>query len=102
MIFLLSIYLYKIDKELIYKYFKFLLLFIICMSGGYNIDDFLVKLVFIIKQFMNEFQIVLYIKIKFVLWKLLCLNDEEIWMFNLLMENIMNFYNIDGDLVQLI
>lgn len=63
---------------------------------------FWVKLVFIIKQFMNEFQIVLYIKIKFVLWKLLCLNDEEIWMFNLLMENIMNFYNIDGDLVQLI
>lgn len=65
---------------------------------------FWVKLVFIIKQFMNEFQIVLYIKIKFVLWKLLCLNDEKIWMFNLLMEfeNIMNFYNIDGDLVQLI
>lgn len=65
---------------------------------------FWVKLVFIIKQFMNEFQIVLYIKIKFVLWKLLCLNDEEIWKFNLLMEfeNIMNFYNIDGDLVQLI
>uniref|UniRef100_A0A8W8JMB8 Tripartite motif-containing protein 2 n=1 Tax=Magallana gigas TaxID=29159 RepID=A0A8W8JMB8_MAGGI len=95
-----SIYPYKIDKEPIYKHFKSLSPLIIRMSGGYNIDDLLVKPAPTIKQFMNEPQIVSYIKTKSASRKLSCLNDEEIWTSNSLMENTMDLYNIDGDLVQ--
>lgn len=98
-----SIYQYKIDKEPIYKHFRSLSPLIIRMNGGNCMDNYpWVKPAPTIKQFMNEPQIVSYIKTKSASRKLSCLNDEEIWKSNSLMEfeNTMNLYNIDGDLVQ--
>lgn len=60
-----SIYQYKIDKEPIYKHFRSLSPLIIRMNGGNCMDNSpWVKPAPTIKQFMNEPQIVSYIKTK--------------------------------------
>lgn len=49
---------------------------------------------------MIEFYVVLYVRVEIKLCNVFCFNKEELWMFG--DDDIMRFYNIDGDLVMLI
>lgn len=95
-----SIYPYKIEKEPIYKHFQTFSPLIIRAKGMFSMDSPCVKPTPTIKPFMNEPQIVSYIRTGSAPCVVCCLNDEEIWMSNSLIENIINLNNIDGDLVK--
>lgn len=95
-----SIYPYKIEKEPIFKHFRTFSPLIIQAKGEFSMDFPCVKPTPTIKPFMKEPQIVSYIRTGSAPRIVCCLNDEEIWMSNSLIGNIINLNNIDGDLVK--